>query len=88
MPLWSARYIRFNPLCVQLDMVNIVDYGNGVYYFCFNPLCVQLDMVTSKHGRREYAEKFQSAVRAIRYGADKVSVIATYGQVSIRCACN
>ena len=60
----------FNPLCVQLDMVKISTGETSYECLCFNPLCVQLDMVRTKPVRRWLLmSPFQSAVRAIRYGA-------------------
>ena len=56
------RAIRYGGPAVTLQRWASLD--------CFNPLCVQLDMVPTMNEWRKVMEKFQSAVRAIRYGAD------------------
>ena len=40
----------------------------------FNPLCVQLDMGPDNCPARSSIDEFQSAMRAIRYGADIVDI--------------
>ena len=69
--------ICFNPLCVQLDMV-LIPASVGASGSGFNPLCVQLDMVYKCSQKTDFlTAKFQSAVRAIRYGVVLFSLLFT-----------
>ena len=80
--------LGFNPLCVQLDMVCIIPCI-AKRTESFNPLCVQLDMVKGHVAAGINVKKFQSAMRAIRYGAgDAFFDITKRNKVSIRYACN
>ena len=55
----AVRAIRYGDMCACY---------NAYECDCFNPLCVQLDMVRGKGDIWRICEKFQSVVRAIRYG--------------------